>query len=105
LTTIYIIIRDFLSAIITDVAVVNHQFGARNVQWIQEQQDGPLLLQAIQATRKCILEMDYFLILAVVGATNNNVVDRQSWMQVSQMLQQYFTGMMELSQALQNPSI
>jgi hypothetical protein len=43
--------------------------------------------------------------LAVVGATNNNIVDKQSWMQVSQMLQQYFTGMMELSQALQNPAV
>jgi hypothetical protein len=96
--------KEFLSEIITDVAVVNHQFGPRNVQWIQEQQDGPLLLQAIQLPESAIRDGLFFNI-AVVGATNNNVVDRQSWMQVSEMLQKYFTGIMELSQALQNPNL
>jgi hypothetical protein len=96
--------KEFLTEIITDIAVVNHQYGPRNVSWIQEQQDGPLLIQAINLPESAIRDGLYFD-LAVVSATNNNIVDKQSWMQVSQMLQQYFTGMMELSQALQNPAV
>lgn len=96
--------KEFTTNIIYDVAAVVQEFGPRNLSYFDKVENGQLVRAFFQMPASDI--RDGLLIqLAAVGQQKNKIIDRQNWQQIAVMLQQYYTGMVQLAQMTQNPQI
>lgn len=96
--------KKFLNQIIIDVACNIHQFGPRNLE-IQDARPGLAgIKQFFNLPEKYIRDALIFEI-KTIGQSDNKMVDRQSWMQIAQMLQQYYDAQIALADQLGDPML
>lgn len=94
----------FTQEIILDVADTIQQFGPRKVAYYGTAENGKLVKQFFDMPASYI--RDGLLInLKVTTQQTNRLLDRQNWQQVSQMLRQYYTSLVELAQLSGNQQL
>lgn len=93
---IYQNFTEFTEEIITDIADVIWQFGPRNIEYFDSAENGGLV--------KAVLEMPVSgirdgLLIELKASTqqHNRVLDRQNWVQIAPVLQQYYEGLLNLA--------
>ncbi len=94
----------FISELCMDVLASIHQFGTRHVEYFKYAEGGDLLIQLFQMPMSLIRESILFEVGAA-GQQQNRVLDRQNWIQVAQIIIQYYTSMIQLAQMTQDPQI
>jgi hypothetical protein len=89
--------RDFASSAVIRIAQEIQQFGPRSIEYIQRMENGHLVQQFYSMPAKAI--RDGILIqIGVAGQQQNRILDRQNWQQIAVVLQQYYTGLVQLAQ-------
>jgi hypothetical protein len=91
-------IKQFISGIACDTLVNIAQFGVRHVEYLQWA-EGADKLRDILTLPTTLLRDNILFEIAAISQQKNKVVDRQNWLQISQVLQNYYTGMLQLAQA------
>jgi hypothetical protein len=96
--------RDFVNRLTLDVASNIQQFGPRKLPYYDVAEGGHLVRQFFEMPQELIRD-GLLISLKVATHQQNKVLDRQNWMQISQFLQQYYTGMFQLAQMTGNPQL
>jgi hypothetical protein len=97
-------IKDFTSGVLFDVFCNIHQFGPKNVGYFEWCEHGDMLKKLYSMPLNVIRDGLMFDIQAV-GAKKNRLLDRQDWVQIAGVLQQYYGGMLQLAQMSQDPNL
>src|SRR5215203_562114 len=101
---VYANFTEFTNDCINDVVSCIQQFGPRRIEYFDRAEGGQLIRDFFElpdtATRNGVI-----LQLRASGQQQNKILDRQNWQQVAALLNQYFTGIMQLAQPLGNPQI
>lgn len=93
---IYANFNTFLQEIVVDIADITQQFGPRQLTYFDTAENGNLVRAFFQMPSSYI--RDGLLInLKATTQQANRLLDRQNWQQITQFLQQYYTGMVELA--------
>ena len=89
--------KNFTDRVLNDVLLCISQFGPSSPYYFENIEGGNLVGQFLSLPPELIRDS---LILEVVtaGEKDNNIADRQNWMQITQVIQQYVTGMIQLAQ-------
>jgi hypothetical protein len=95
-------IKMFMNDVIMDIFSNILQFGPRHTEIFQAIEGGQFLMQLITLPIPMIRDSILFEISAA-GQQENRIVDRQNWIQVSQLLQQYYMSILQLAGA--NPQL
>jgi hypothetical protein len=85
-------LKQFVDDIILDTASAIHQFGSRTLRYADMGAQQVLTLPEQDLRDGLILK------LKSVGQADNKLVDRNNWQVLSQLIQQYYTGMLQLAQ-------
>lgn len=97
-------IRTYLSELVLDTACVIQQFGPKNLAYYDNAENGIQVRKFFEMPAQSI--RDSLLIeIGVSSQQQNKMLDRQNWMQISQILTQYFTGLIQLAEATQNQQL
>jgi hypothetical protein len=97
-------IKSFVDAILNDTLLQLAQFGPSSMYYFDNIAGGALVRQFLSSPPE-LIKRSLLVEIAAAGERDNDIVDRQNWMQVSQMLQQYYVGMIQLAQTLGSPQI
>lgn len=96
--------REFVGQIIVDVADLTQQFGPRQLAYYQTAENGQMVQQFFQMPSSLIRD-GLLLKLKESSQQHNKILDRQNWQQVAGFIQQYYMGLVQLAQPMQNPQI
>lgn len=97
-------IKDLTNELLMDALVNIHQFGSKNIAYFDYSDHGDLLRELF--TMDIALIRDGILFdVAAAGQQSNRIADRQNWVQIAQILQNYFVGMVQLGEMTQDPQI
>lgn len=88
--------------VITDTACLMQQYGPRMIT--QTMAGGEFVDQILQLPDVFIRDGLIFE-LAITGQNSNKVLDRQNWVQLAQITQQFWTGQIQLAQLTGNPEL
>lgn len=94
-------IKHFTSSLIVDTACIIQQYGPRRIEYFNTVENGDLVLAFFQQPVE-LIRHNLLIELNATGSQQNKVLDRQSWVQIGAMLQQYYTGMIQLAQMTGN---
>lgn len=86
--------------IVTDIACLMQQYGPRMIT--QTMAGGEMVNQILQLPDVFIRDGLIFE-LAISGQNSNKVLDRQNWVQLAQITQQYWMGQLQLAQLSGSP--
>lgn len=93
---IYDNFTEFTQEIITDIADVMHQFGPRQVMYLDTTPNGDRIKQLLTLPSSYI--RDGLLIkLKTSTQQQNQVLDRQNWVQLAPLFTQYYEGLLQLA--------
>lgn len=84
-------IKEFVREIIVDTAVMIQQFGPRRIEYYQEAENGNLVQEFFSMPAEDIRH-GLLIELGAAGQQQNKVIDRQNWVSIATLLQQYYTG-------------
>lgn len=90
-------IKNFTNEIVIDAACCIQQFGPKSVEFFDNAEGGDLVRQYFEMPEKLIRE-GLLIEVATAGQQQNKIIDRQNWMQVSQLLTGYYTNIIQLAQ-------
>lgn len=89
-------VKRLVGELVLDAACNIQQFGPKNLSYFDFSRDGEKIRQMLtlppDLLRDCIV-----LDITAAGQRDNKLVDRQNWQLVSQMITQYYTGMIQLA--------
>lgn len=97
-------IKDFVREVIVDTAVIIQQHGPHQIRYFDVADGGHLVEQFFQMPPEDIRH-GLLLELAATSQQQNKILDRQSWLQNAQLLNQYYTGLLQLAQATGNQQL
>ncbi len=101
---IYSNIKSFNDKIYKRLLLEIAQYGPSNPYAFENIEGGNLVAQFLTLPPELI--RDSLLIeFSSAGENNNNIVDRQNWIQASQMIQAYIAGMLQLAQLTGNQQL
>lgn len=89
-------IKTLTDTTLNDTLLCIAQFGPSNPYYFENIEGGNLVGQFLSLPPELIKDA-LILEIASAGEKDNNIVDRQNWMQISQILQQYIQGMIQLA--------
>lgn len=94
---IYENFTEFTEEIITDIADVVWQYGPRQVEYFDSAENGQMVRQILEMPVSGIRDG---LIIELKASTqqHNRILDRQNWIQLAPVLQQYYEGLLQLAQ-------
>lgn len=95
-------VKVFVGEISADLLANTIQFGPRHREIFQYVEGGDRLAILFQLPLPLIRDSIVFEI-AATSQQQNRIVDRQNWVQIATLLQQYYTGMLQLAAA--NPQL
>src|SRR5207245_7838220 len=95
-------VKGFTSEISSDLLANIIQFGPRHSEIFQYIEGGDKLRILLQLPLSLVRDHIIFEI-ATTSQQQNKVVDRQNWVQLAQLLQQYYLGLIQLAQV--NPQL
>lgn len=101
---IYANFKEFTNEIINDAAANIQQFGPKRVTYFETAENAQLVAAFFQMPEEYVRN-GLLLQLRASGSQQNDVLDRQNWTQVAQLLQQYFVGLTQLAMPLGNPQL
>lgn len=101
---IYKNVKRLTTDMILDVAGQIRQFGPRDVSYYDYADEGPLV-QKFFDLDPLLIRQGMLVEIAAAGQAENKLVDRQNWQQVTQMLQNYYTQMVQLAQMTGNQEL
>lgn len=90
-------IKEFVQELIIDTACIVQQFGPRRIEYFDVAEGGQMVQQFFEMPVEYIRH-GLLIELVAAGQQQNKVLDRQNWVQVATLLQQYYTGMLQLAQ-------
>lgn len=97
-------IKEYVQEIITDTAVTIQQFGPRRIEYYEQVEEGQLVQQFFSMPSEYIRH-GLLIELNAAGQQQNKVLDRQNWISVATLLQQYYTGVLQLAQFTGNAQL
>ena len=89
----------FTEEIITDIADIIQQYGPRQVQYFDTAEHGQIVKKLLDVPQGYIRDG---LLIKLKASTQkqNEMLDRQNWVQLAPMIQQYYEGMLQLAMQL-----
>lgn len=96
--------KTFVNEIIIDVASNIQQFGPRQIRYFNEAEGGKLVEQFFQMPNT-LISNGLLIELTGAGQQQNKIIDRQNWIQVAALLQQYYTGLLQLAMTTGDPQM
>jgi len=96
---IYANFKEFTNEIIMDSAENIQQFGPRSISYYSTVEGGDLVKQFFDLPVG-LVRNGLVIQLKAAGQQQNKLLDRQNWQQIAAMLQQYYTGLIELAMPL-----
>lgn len=88
-------IKELINELITDVACNIHQFGSRTIEYLDYIPGGDMVKKTLQMPETYI--RDGLLIqLTSAGQQENKLIDRQNWLQISQIFQSWVMAKIQL---------
>jgi hypothetical protein len=88
-------IKQVANELVIDVACNIHQFGSRNIDFLDNLPNGNMVKMALQMPESYI--RDGLLIqLTTAGEQENKMIDRQNWLQISQIFQSWVMSRLQL---------
>jgi hypothetical protein len=90
-------IKSFLNEIVIDIAVNIQQYGPHNLEYFDLVSGGPLVKQMLTLPQELIRD-GLILHFGLTGEQENDIVDRQNWVQIAGMITQYYTSLLQLAQ-------
>lgn len=96
--------KRFMNECVVDLACINHQFGPRDLEIIQQDPEGQMVTQFLELPESYIRD-GLILDIKCVGEDDNKLTDRQNFMQIVQMAQQYYDGQFMIAQQLGDPNL
>lgn len=93
---VYSNFNEFLSEIVVDVADIIQQFGPRKLAYYDTAENGNLVQAFFQMPSGYIRD-NLLIKLKSTSQQSNRLLDRQNWQQISQLIQMYYTGMVQLA--------
>ncbi len=93
---VYANFNEFLSEIVVDVADITQQFGPRKLSYYQTAENGNMVRAFFQLPSGYIRD-NLIIKLKSTSQQANRLLDRQNWQQISQFIQMYYTGMVQLA--------
>ena len=101
---IYQNVSSFVNELINDVAENVRQFGSRRIEYYNTAEGGQLVKQFYDLPAGFIRD-GLIIELSRANQSNNDLITRQNWVQVAQLLQQYYGGLIQLAQATQDAQL
>lgn len=101
---VYKNIKEFTNEIVIDAACCIQQFGPKTVEFYTNAEGGDLVKTFFEMPERYIRE-GLLIEVATAGQQQNKIIDRQNWMQVSQLLQSYYVSLIQLAQGAGNPEM
>lgn len=95
-------VKRFLDSVVIDVAVNIAQFGPSNTRWYDVQENGQIVKQFF-AQPVADIRTQLVATISTAGIQQNKLLDRQSWMQITQTLTSYYNQIMSSPIVQQNP--
>lgn len=96
-------IKTFLNHVITDVELNIQQFGPRDIDYYNIVDGGQYVMDYFSKASPEQIRNHTLIDLKLVGSQRNEIVDRQNWIQLFPMINQYYQGLLLLSQG--NPQL
>lgn len=90
-------IKSFVHEVVVDTAVLIQQFGPRRIEYFDVAEGGDDVRRFFEMPPEYIRN-GLLIELNTVGQQHNRVIDRQNWLSIATILQQYYTGMLQLAQ-------
>jgi hypothetical protein len=94
----------FVESAFNDVVCNIQQFGPRNIEYYDTAEHGQLVQKFFNMPEEFIRN-GLLVKLNLSNELENKLIDRQNFVQIGQMYQQYATGQIEMAQLLQNPQL
>lgn len=91
--------------LLLDVFCNIHQFGPKNISYFDWADGGQQVKQLLSTIPTSALREGILFEVGAAGVTQNRVLDRQNWVQIAGILQNYYTGTGQLVQMLANPQL
>lgn len=101
---IYANFKQFTNEIIHDTACTIQQFGPRRIEYFDTAENGQLVKQFFTMPDE-LVSQGLLISLKTASQQQNNIMDRQDWVQIAQFLQQYYVGSIQLAMNLGNPQL
>ena len=97
-------IKRAMDAVVVDVACNIAQFGLSNSRYLDLQPSGPALKEFFAQP---VMDIRQQLVAAIstAGANGNKLIDRQNWTQISQIINSYYTQIIQLGMQTQNQAL
>ena len=97
-------IKEFVQELITDSAVLIQQFGPRRIEYYDVAEGGSMVREFFDMPSEYIRH-GLLIELTAAGQQQNKILDRQNWVQVATLLQQYYQGSIQLAQLMQDEEL
>lgn len=97
-------IKEFVQDLIIDTACMVQQYGPRRIEYYDTAEGGNLVREFFDMPGE-LIRHGLLIELAAAGQVRNKVTDRQDWVQIATLLQQYFTGSLQLAQFTQKAEL
>lgn len=88
---VYANIKEFARELIIDTAVMIQQFGPRRIEYLTTSEHGDQVAAFFQMPAEFIRH-GLLIEIGAAGQQQNKVLDRQNWISIATLLQQYYTG-------------
>lgn len=104
---IYSNIKGLIKELQIDTLCNIQQFGPRNVEFFEFDDDGPAVKQFLDAVDPTYIETGLILDIGPVGQQQNKIINRQNWTQIATFINQYYAGLGTLLAPImqQNPQL
>jgi len=96
--------KQFVDELVVDTACNVQQFGMKNVRLYASIYGGDKAKEFFSQPQSIIRD-NILLELTSAGQQSNKLIDRQNWTQIAQMLQNYYAGMIQLAELMQQPQL
>ena len=89
---------------LSDLLLLIAQYGPSSMHYFENIESGDLV-QAFLTAPPELIKRSLLLEIQSAGERESNQLDRQNWMQISQILQQYYTGTLQIAAQLGSPEL
>jgi hypothetical protein len=96
---VYANFKEFSNEIIMDTAENIQQFGPRRISYYDAVEGGDLVKKFFDMPVGLVRD-GLLISMKASGQQQNKIIDRQNWQQIAAMLQQYYTGLIDLAMPL-----
>lgn len=93
-------IKRLTNKVITKTALNIQQFGPKDLSYFDQSDDGNLVQKFLTLPPSWIAD-GLILQLGSAGQQQNKIIDKQNWVAMAPMLQQYYQGLLQLEQVVQ----